>query len=140
MRSAPRRGTQPFVRLVRSVGLLAIGLLSVAGAAVAGENARYRFEIAANTKVGLDSKFAVKLVDTRTGKAVPGAIFDDPKLDLAPQGMADVTAPVLPLPDLAPGVYQFRTRVMTKGKWRLHLDAKVGGDIVDDSLALQVDE
>ena len=141
-RSDPRPRTRFRARRGPCFGFVAFGLLSGAGvtAAMADGTARYRFEIVDNTKVGLESKFAVQLMDTRTGKAVPGAIFDDPQLDLAPQGMADVTAPVLPLPDLSPGVYQFRTRVMTKGKWRLHLNAKVGGDTVDDTLVLQVDE
>jgi len=71
---------------------------------------------------------AVQLVDTRSGKAVPDAVIYATRLDMAPEGMATMTAPVEALPSTEPGVYRFRTNLMMAGGWQLSLAAKVQGE------------
>ena len=71
---------------------------------------------------------AVQLVDTRSGKAVPDAVIFATRLDMAPEGMATMTAPVEALPSTEPGVYRFRTNLMMAGGWQLSLAAKVQGE------------
>jgi hypothetical protein len=51
------------------------------------------------------------------------------RLDMAPEGMATMTAPVEALPSTEPGVYRFRTNLMMAGGWQLSLAAKVQGEV-----------
>jgi len=82
----------------------------------------------------------VRLVDTRTGRNVPDAVIFATRLDMAPEGMASMTAAVEPVPSAEPGLYKFRTDLPMEGKWQLSLAAKIQGELgtLKSKLALKV--
>ncbi len=83
---------------------------------------------------------AVRLVDKRSGSAVPDAVIFAQRVDMAPDGMEAMTAPIEPLPASEPGVYRFRTNLTAPGGWRLSLSAKVQGETgtLDSELSFKV--
>jgi hypothetical protein len=79
-------------------------------------------------KQGDGAVVAVELVDTRSGEAVPDAVIFATRIDMAPDGMPTMTAPIEALPSTEPGIYSFRTNLMMTGGWQLSLAAKVQGE------------
>jgi len=81
----------------------------------------------------------VRLVDRRTGKPVPDAVIFAKRIDMAPDGMPTMTAPLEPLPSTEPGVYRFKINLAMEGGWRLSLGAKVQGETgtVENKLVLK---
>lgn len=79
-------------------------------------------------KVGDGAVIAVRLVDRRTSKPVPDAVIFARRIDMAPDGMPTMTAPLAPEPSDEPGVYRFRVDLTMEGAWRLSLAAKVQGE------------
>jgi hypothetical protein len=70
----------------------------------------------------------VKLVQKSTGKAVPDAVIFAKRIDMGPDAMAEMTAPLDLLPGSEPGVYRFKTELSMAGQWALTLGAKVQGE------------
>ena len=70
----------------------------------------------------------VELIDIRSGKAVPDAVIFATRIDMAPEGMPTMTAPIEALPSADPGLYRFKTNLMMAGGWQLSLAAKVQGE------------
>lgn len=96
--------------------------------AIAGAS-DYSFEpIAAEMKKGDDVIVSVRLVHKPTGKPVPNAVIIRTRVDMAPDGMADMTSPVSPAPASEPGVYAFKTDLPMTGRYRVSLAAKVQGE------------
>lgn len=91
-------------------------------------------------KKGEGVTIAVRLVDKRTGKAVPDAVIFARRIDMAPEGMAMMEAPLEVLPSAEPGVYTFQANLMMAGNWQLSLAAKVQGEEgpVESKLVLKV--
>jgi hypothetical protein len=81
----------------------------------------------AETKTG-DAEVAVRLVNKKSGKAVPDAVIFAKRIDMAPEGMATMASPLEQLPSTEPGVYRFKTKLSMQGKWQLSLGAKVQGE------------
>jgi hypothetical protein len=81
----------------------------------------------------------VRLVHKPSGRPVPDAVIFARRIDMAPDGMATMTAPLEPLPAAELGVYRFKTDLMMEGGWRLSLAAKVQGEAgtVQDRLVLK---
>ena len=103
-----------------------ISLVASAGLAGAGE---YAFEpVNPEMKKGDDVTVAVRLTNKTTGKAVPDAVIFKTRIDMAPDGMAEMQSPVAPLPSREPGVYAFRTDLPMAGRYQLTLSAKVQGE------------
>jgi hypothetical protein len=50
------------------------------------------------------------------------------RVDMAPDGMADMQSPVSPLPAGEPGVYAFKTDLPMAGRYQLSIAAKVQGE------------
>ena len=104
----------------------AIALVNVA--AIAGA-ADYMFDpVAPEMKKGDDVTVAVRLTDKRTGKAVPEAVIFKTRVDMAPDGMAEMESAVTPLPSKEPGVYAFKTDMPMAGRYQITLSAKVQGE------------
>lgn len=74
------------------------------------------------------NEMAVRLVNKRSGKAVPNAVIVAQRLDMAPDGMETMTSPISALPSTEPGVYRFKVKLLMEGGWRLSLGAKVQGE------------
>lgn len=103
-------------------------LFSTATASFAGAQ-DYEFQ-AVNTdiKQGRGSTVSVRLIDKRTGKAVPDAVIFTTRMDMAPDGMEMMTTTVEPSPYTEPGVYAFTTNLSMEGGWRFQVAAKVQGE------------
>jgi hypothetical protein len=89
----------------------------------------YEFQLVQNEiKKGGDAILAVRLIDKRSGKPVPDAVIIAKRVDMAPDGMAEMAEPIEQLPSTEPGVYRFKAAVVMPGGWRLSLGAKVQGE------------
>ena len=100
----------------------------------------YAFELTGKeAKVG-EAILAVRLVDKRNGKPVPDAVIFARRIDMAPDGMDEMTSKIEPIPSPEPDVYRFRAKLSMAGGWRLSLAAKVQGETgtVEDRLEFRV--
>ena len=105
---------------------VAIGLFT--GAAFAGSS-DYVFEpVSAEAKQGNGVTVALRLVHTPTGKTIPGAVIFQTRIDMAPDGMADMVSPVSPLSSVEDGVYAFKTNLPMTGRYLFSIAAKVPGE------------
>ena len=114
----------PRLLIAGAVFAAAVGLT---GVALAGAN-DYLFEpVKAEIKKGDDVIVAVRLTHKPTGKPVTDAVIIRTRIDMTPDGMADMEAPLSPLPGNEPGIYAFKTDLST-GRWLLSITAKVQGE------------
>ena len=102
--------------------------VSLSIAAFAGAN-DYLFEpVNAQVKKGDDVIVSVRLKHEPTGKMVSGAVIVQTRIDMAPEGMAEMSAPLTAVPSTEPGVYSFKTDLSMQGQWLLSIAAKVQGE------------
>jgi hypothetical protein len=107
---------------------LAATIALVASAAMAGPS-DYAFEpVNPEMKKGEDVTVAVRLTNKTTGKPVPDAVIFKTRVDMAPDGMAEMESAVSPLPSKEPGVYAFKTDLPMAGRYQVTLSAKVQGE------------
>ena len=98
-----------------------------APALAAGQD--YRFELVQAQPAGSGkTTVTVRLVHVPDNKPVPGAVLFETKTDMGPDGMAEMTGAVSPLPSDQPGIYRFQVETGMAGKWALNLSAKVQGE------------
>lgn len=100
----------------------------------------YEFRLVqTDIKQGNGAIVAVRLVDKRSGKAVPDAVIFATRIDMAPDGMETMAAPIEALPSTEPGVYRFKANLMMAGGWRLSLGAKIQGETgtIENKLVLK---
>jgi len=109
--------------------LALVGLSAIAAtAAFAGAN-DFEFQLVkAEVKQGDGAVVAVRLVDKRTGKEVPNAVIIAKRIDMSPDAMGEMQAPIELLPATTPGTYSFKTNLSMQGRWLLSLGAKVQGE------------
>jgi hypothetical protein len=101
----------------------------------------YEFQLVqSEVQKGDGAIVAARLVDKRSGKAVPDAVISAKRIDMAPDGMATMAAPLEQLPSAEPGVYRFKANLPMQGRWQLSLAAKVQGEIgtVESKLVIKV--
>jgi len=111
-----------------STAALAATLSFAASAAMAGAG-DYAFEpVNPEMKKGDDVTFAVRLINKTTGKPVSDAVIFKTRVDMAPDGMAEMESPVAPLPSKESGVYAFKTDLPMAGRYQVTLSAKVQGE------------
>jgi len=107
---------------------LAATLSLAASAAMAGAG-DYAFEpVTPQMKKGEDVTLAVRLTNKQTGKPIPDAVIFKTRLDMAPDGMAEMESAVAPLPSREPGVYAFKTDLPMAGRYQMTLSVKVQGE------------
>jgi hypothetical protein len=105
-----------------------VAAAGLAGAAFAGAK-DYAFEpVQAEIKKGDEVTLAVRLVHKPTGKPVVDAVVIQTRVDMAPDGMAEMTAPLAPLLSPEPGIYAFKTDLPMAGRWLFSIAAKVQGE------------
>lgn len=108
---------------------LAAALLASATSVARAEISDYEFRLVrTDIKQGDGAIVAVRLVDKRSGKPVPDAVIFASRIDMAPDGMPTMAAPIEAVPSTEPGVYRFKTNLMMAGGWRLSLGAKIQGE------------
>jgi hypothetical protein len=101
----------------------------VVSAAALADVKDYEFQLVqSEMKKGDGAIVAVRLINKKTGKSVPDAVIFAKRIDMAPDAMQEMTAPLEQLPSTEPGVYRFKTDLMMQGRWRLSLGAKVQGE------------
>ena len=89
----------------------------------------YAFEpVVAEMKKGDDVIIAVRLRHKPTGKPVSDAVIVRTRIDMAPDGMADMVSPVAPQPVSEPGTYAFKTDLPMAGRYLVSVAAKVQGE------------
>ncbi len=111
-----------------STAALAATLSLAASIAMAGAS-DYAFEpVSPEMKKGDDVTLAVRLTNKQTGKPVSDAVVFKTRVDMAPDGMAEMQSPVSPLPSKEPGVYAFKTDLPMAGRYQVTLSAKVQGE------------
>jgi YtkA-like len=99
------------------------------GPAAFAATSDYTFEpVVAEMKKGDDGTVAVRLLNKTTGKPVPDAVIIRTRVDMAPDGMAEMESQVTPLPGKEPGIYAFKTDLPMAGRYQLSLSAKVQGE------------
>jgi hypothetical protein len=107
------------------IGLLWVSLVAPALADVKD----YEFQLVqSELKKGDGVIVAVRLVNKKTGQPVPDAVIFAKRIDMAPDAMGEMTAPLEQLPSTEPGIYRFKTNLTMEGRWRLSLGAKVQGE------------
>ncbi len=123
--------------LLRAVAIGA-ALLTMATSALA-EIKDYEFQLVDKEVKQGEATIAVKLVHKPSGRAIPDAVIFAKRIDMGPDGMEMMTAPLEPLPATEPGVYRFKTDLGMAGNWALSLGAKVQGETgsVDNKLIVK---
>ncbi|MGE3506989.1 MAG: FixH family protein [Alphaproteobacteria bacterium] len=118
-------------------GVISVTALSSARADI--EDYEFRL-VQTDVERGNGAIVAVRLIDKRSGKAVPEVIIFATRVDMAPDGMPTMTAPIEPIPSTEPGVYRFKTDLAMAGGWQLSLAAKVQGETgtLENKLVLKV--
>jgi hypothetical protein len=71
---------------------------------------------------------AVKLVHKPSGRAIPDAVIFAKRIDMGPEAMEAMTAPLEAVSSTERGVYRFKTNLTMQGKWALSFGAKVQGE------------
>ncbi|MCS3931717.1 hypothetical protein M2175_006748 [Bradyrhizobium elkanii] len=111
-----------------STAALAATLSLAASAAMAGAG-DYAFEpVTPQMRKGEDVTLAVRLTNKQSGKPIPDAVIFKTRLDMAPDGMAEMESAVAPLPSREPGVYAFKTDLPMAGRYQMTLSVKVQGE------------
>jgi len=114
-------------KFVRIAALAAT--MSVAGSTAFAAASDYAFEpVNAEMKKGDDVTVAVRLTNKVTGKPIADAVIIRTRVDMAPDGMAEMESPVTALPPKEPGVYAFKTDLPMAGRYQLSVSAKVQGE------------
>ena len=125
----------------RAAAAMLVAVLSVPAVSARADIKDYEFRLVQpNIKQGDDAIVAVQLLDKRSGKAVPDAVIFATRIDMAPDGMPTMTAPIEPIPSTEPGIYRFKADLPMAGGWQLSLAAKVQGETgtLENKLVLKV--
>ncbi len=114
----------------RAIGSMLAGALSMAALSPAYADIKdYEFQLVqTEVKQGNGVTVAVRLVDKRSGDGIPDAVIFAMRIDMAPDGMPTMTAPIELASSPEPGVYHFKTDLVMAGGWQLSLGAKVQGE------------
>ncbi|MBI3699800.1 MAG: FixH family protein [Afipia sp.] len=120
------------------------GLVLVATAIAASADVKdYEFQLVQPTvKMDPQAELSVRLINKNTGKPVPDATIFATRLDMAPDGMGEMTTKITAMPGAEPGTYRFKANVNMAGRWQLSLGAKVQGEsgTVEGNLVIRADK
>jgi YtkA-like len=128
--------TRTAVAMAAPIGLLWAALASP----VLADVKDYEFKLVqSEVKKGDGAIVSVRLLNKRSGKPVPDAVIAAKRIDMAPDGMEMMAAPLEQLPSTEPGVYRFKASLTMAGRWQLSLGAKVQGETgtVESKLVLK---
>jgi len=118
---------------------VALSLYGESAPAVADIN-DYEFQLMQNEAKKGEAVIAVRLVNRKTRKAVPDAVISAKRIDMAPDGMAEMATKVDQMSSTEPGVYRLKANLSMEGRWQLSLGAKVQGETgtVQSKLVIKV--
>ncbi len=112
----------------RITAFAVVALFGFAGPPALADIKDYEFQLVQNEAKKGEAVVAVRLVNKKTGKAVPDAVIITKRLDMAPEGMGEMATKIDQMPSAEPGVYRFQTNLSMEGRWQLLLGAKVQGE------------
>ena len=108
--------------------VIAATVSMVSGAALAG-GADYAFDpVSPEIKKGDDVVVALRLMHKPSGKPVPDTVIVRTRVDMGPDGMADMVSPVVLVHSEQPGVYALKTDLPMAGRYLVSIAAKVQGE------------
>ena len=102
-------------------------LMTMAGSALANSK-DYEFQLLDKEVKQGAAVISVKLVHNPSGRTIADAVIVAKRIDMGPEGMEAMTAPIEAVSSTEPGVYKFKTDLGMAGKWALSLGAKVQGE------------
>jgi hypothetical protein len=113
-----------------SLGAAALGtaLLATLATSALADIKDYEFQLVEKELKQGDAVVSVKLVHKPSGRAIPDAVIFAKRIDMGPDKMEAMTAPLEPVLSTEPGVYRFKTDLTMAGQWALSLGAKVQGE------------
>jgi YtkA-like len=131
--------------ILRRAVVMALAVLSLVcfGSLARADIRDYEFQLLDQAiKAGPDRIITVRLMNKATGKPVPDAVIFTTRLDMAPEGMAEMATRVTPMPPAEPGTYRFKATLSMAGGWQLSLGAKVQGETgtVDNKLVIRAEK
>ncbi len=103
-------------------------LMGVAAPAVWADAKDYEFQLVDQQVKQGDAVIAVRLVHKPSGRIIPGAVIFAKRIDMGPEAMEGMTAPLEAVSSTEPGIYRFKTNLSMEGQWALSLGAKVQGE------------
>ena len=113
----------------RAAAIAGALMMALAGSSpVRADVKDYEFQLVDQQLKKGDAVIAVRLVHKPTGRAIPDAVIFATRLDMSPDKMEGMTAPLEPIASDAPGVYRFKSNLTMEGAWALSLSAKVQGE------------
>lgn len=112
---------------LRAAALGVALLMGMAASALADTN-DYEFQLLDKEVKQGAGAISVKLVHKPSGRAVADAVIFAKRIDMGPDGMEAMTAPIEAISSTEPGVYKFKTDLSMAGQWALSLGAKVQGE------------
>jgi hypothetical protein len=122
------RRTDNMQRKSRRAAAIGAALLVATATTALADIKDYEFQLVGKEVKQGDATIAVKLVHKPSGRTIPDAVIFAKRIDMGPEAMASMTAPIQPLPSTEPGVYRFKTNLGMAGNWALSLGAKVQGE------------
>lgn len=109
--------------------LICIFCLATASFSARADVKDYEFQLVqSEMKEGAGAIITVRLVNRKTSKSVSGAVIFAKRIDMAPDGMANMTEAIEQMPSTEPGEYRFKVNLSMEGRWQLSLGAKVQGE------------
>ncbi len=113
-------------------------LMAMAGSALA-DTKDYEFQLLDKEVKQGAAVISVQLVHRPSGRAIGDAVIFAKRIDMGPDGMEMMTAPIEATSSTEPGVYKFTTDLSMAGDWALSLAAKVQGETgtVENKLVLK---
>jgi hypothetical protein len=115
-------------QLTLRAAIVVVALLTGMGGSALADPKDYEFQLLDKEVKQGPAVIAVKLVHKPSGRAIPGAVIFAKRIDMGPEAMAEMTAPLEAEPPADPGVYRFKTNLTMEGQWALSLGAKVQGE------------
>jgi YtkA-like len=115
-------------RKILRAAALGAAVLSAMATNARADIADYEFQLVEPSVKQGAATLAVKVVHKASGRALPDAVIFARRLDMGPDKMEAMTAPLEPLPSDVPGLFLFKTELSMAGQWALSLAAKVQGE------------
>ena len=118
------------ISLIRKCAVIAAfgGFLTVAVPSAFADVKDFEFQLVQTEVKQGDTIVAVRLINKRTKQPVPGAVIFAKRIDMAPDGMGTMVAPLEEVPSTVVGEYRFKTNLSMQGRWQLSIGAKVQGE------------
>src|SRR4029079_10983756 len=112
---------------LRTAAIGAVLLAAMAGSALA-DTKDYGFQLINKEAKQVSAVIVYNLVHKPSGRAIADAVIVAKRIDMGPESMESMTAPLEAVTSTEPGVYRFKTDLTMAGDWALSLGAKVQGE------------